>query len=204
MAQGKPAGRFFVTGLPRSRTAWMAAFLSTGETLCIHEPSCKIQAIEELETMLDTTFYRYIGVSESGLGFFVKDIIEKLKCRTLVIERDIGEVAESLRKIGVPMPPKYKYLDLLLDRLSEVRMHPMVKWVHFNSLVHKRVIQEVYWWLMPGIAFDEARWSEFSNLNIQVDAVRQAEKARRYQTNLEMLYRDVNARLRDLAHEAAA
>ena len=201
---GQQAGKFFVTGLPRSRTAWMSAFLSTGETLCYHEPSYQIAKIEELPRLYDSTFYRHIGVSESGLGFHIEWILENIKCRTLIIERDIGDVEESMREMGIPMD-RFYYCDLLLQTLLDVKNHPLVKWVHFNSLVHKRVMQDIYWWLMPGMAFDEQRWEQFSEFKIEIaDPRKMLAKAQKYGDNLSSLYGEVNARLREMASGQAA
>jgi hypothetical protein len=199
---GQQAGKFFVTGLPRSRTAWMAAFLSTGESLCLHEPSYRMRSIEDLVPMLDSRFYRHIGVSESGLGFFTKWIIDHLQARVLVIERDIGEVEQALKKLG--FPSNFPYCTMLLEALLEVRDHPMVKWVHFNALQHKRVMQDIYWWLLPGMAFDEVRWQQFENFRIEIDMQRGLERYVKHQDNMTTLFADVNARLRELANAKAA
>ncbi len=196
--KGEPSGKFFVTGLPRSRTAWMSAFLTTGETLCYHEPSCHIAKIEDISTFFDSTFYKHIGVSESSLGFFIEWILENIKPRTLIIERDIAEVKESMRQIGLPMD-RFYFCELLQETLSQFRDHPLVKVVHFNSLVHKRVMQDVYWHLMPGCAFDEERWAQFNGMSIEGIPHAMLEKARKYADNLALLYADINGVLRELA-----
>lgn len=190
------AGKFFVTGLPRSRTAWMAAFLSTGESLCMHEPSYKMSSIEDLRPILDSTFYKYIGVSDSGLGYFAPWIIENLQCRMLVIERDFPDVADSLVKLGFDLRYIHDYCNALMGPLLAVKAHPLVKWVHFNSLVHKRVMQDIYWWLMPGMAFDEARWTEFANFHIEVDLKRTIDKTLKNQSNFDKLYADLHRKIR--------
>ena len=201
--KGEQSGKFFVTGLPRSRTAWMAAFLSTGETLCYHEPSYKISKIDQLPTLFDSTFYKHLGISDSGLGFHIEWILENVKPRTLIIERDVEEVKASLKEhMGVPMEHFY-YCELLHETLAQFRNHPLVKWVSFNSLVHKRVMQDIYWWLMPGSAFDEERWEQFANLHIEVDLPKIIERTKKYHGNMCSLFESVNQTLADLARESA-
>ena len=199
---GQQAGKFFVTGLPRSRTAWMSAFLSTGETLCLHEPCCLISQIDQLPAVLDTTFYKHMGFADSGLGFHIEWILENLKPRTLIIERDVAEVEESFRKAGL-VANNFYYCDLLAQTLLEFRDHPLVKWVHFNSLGHKRVMQDIYWWLMPGMAFDEARYEQFSSFNIEVNLERTIERAYKSEKNLESLFRDTHETLREMSRASA-
>lgn len=192
-----PASKFVVTGLPRSRTAWMAAFLSTGETLCLHEPSYRMMSIEDLNEILDTNFYKHIGVSESGLGFFAPWILENLQCRMLVIERDFGDVERSMRKFGFPPQFSYDYCAVVMESLLAVKRHPLVKWVHFNSLVNKRVMQDIYWWLMPGMAFDEARWTEFEGMKIEADINRMLAKFQKYKANIDSVFAELNRRVQE-------
>ena len=40
---------FFITGLPRSRTAWLANWFTYGHTFCFHEACRKVGKIEELK-----------------------------------------------------------------------------------------------------------------------------------------------------------
>ena len=54
--------RFFITGLPRSRTAWMAAFMTSGNAVCLHEP-------RNWAAMWNHDGAQHVGISDSGLGF---------------------------------------------------------------------------------------------------------------------------------------
>ena len=108
-----------------------------------------------------------------------------------------------MRKMGITAE-NFPYCAMLLEALLEMKGHPMVKWVHFNSLVHKRVMQDIYWWLLPGMAFDEVRWEQFANFRIEIDSAKTIDRFRRNQDNAATLFADVNARLREFAHAKAA
>lgn len=149
---------FLITGLPRSRTAWMAAFME-----CDHEPRFNLESREDIAEY----FSKNQGCSDHGLGFWAKYIVEDLKVRTVIIDRPIDEVEASLETLGLDFP-KNNYCDVLLDKLSEVREHPLVMCVPFKALNEIRVMQKVFWHLRPGVAFDEERFNLMKNIIIEV------------------------------------
>ena len=155
---------FLVTGLPRSRTAWMSVLLTTAQSLCLHEPSASFREIEELRTFYETDYPNYMGASDSGLAFFLPWILENLHPHTLIIERDPDEVTESLCQIGMP---RTNIAYLLRDALEPFRHDPMCLWVPFRRLDDRRTIEKVFWHLLPGVPFDEDRYDQLRHMNIQ-------------------------------------
>jgi hypothetical protein len=161
--QAKP---FFITGLPRSRTAWMSVFMSTGNSICYHESSSRLNSIEELKGIYQSSIYKFVGISDSGLGFFMDWILEHIEPRTVIIDRPISEVNQSLEKLGLP---RSNFTELLHDELERFHTHPLVMWVPFEALNVKRVVQKAFWHLMPGEAFDEQRYETLAKMIIETD-----------------------------------
>lgn len=58
---------FFVLGLPRSRTAWLANFLTYGKTFCFHEGVNGCRSMEAYKEKLD-------GRGDSGTGLMLLDL----------------------------------------------------------------------------------------------------------------------------------
>ncbi len=56
---------FVVYGLPRSRTYWLAQFLSYGPWAVYHEETKNIRSIEDLKSFLSQDF---VGASETAAG----------------------------------------------------------------------------------------------------------------------------------------
>lgn len=160
------AKNFLVTGLPRSRTAWMAAFLSTGNSICFHEPLKKLSDISELPEALRSVNHSYVGASDSGAGYFLPWIMKNSPMPILIIDRDERDVTESMQSIGYQMG---NAIELLSDRLHAAKCHPDVMWVTFDSLDNNRIMQKIWWHLMPGSAFDEERYEVFKDLKIVAD-----------------------------------
>lgn len=123
---------FLITGLPRSRTAWMAVVSGA-----LHEP-------ERLPLPWEG------GVSDHGLSLRLAEILETVQPRTLIIERPIHEVARSLKAyVG-------NSLDLDLTRLCQglIAMkaamdidHPLIKRVAFHDLNDISVVRDCLAWL---------------------------------------------------------
>lgn len=146
---------FLVTGLPRTRTAWMSVFLTTGESICYHEPSMGMSDITEISAVYDSSFYKYVGVSDHLIGKHLAWLLENIKPATVIIDRslDPDEIANGGK--------------LVQDNLNSFKEHPLVLWVTYESLTQKRVMQKVFWHLLPGVPFDEARYAELERFNIQ-------------------------------------
>lgn len=126
----------------------------------------------------------FVGVSDSGAGFFLPWIMENICPRTVIIERDIDECLDSMSRLGFNMG---RSLELLQRHLLRFKYHPNVMWVDFNSLNNQRIMQKVFWHLLPGVPFDEDRYAKMNGTNISVDVesiVRQSVDYRREQHQL--------------------
>jgi hypothetical protein len=155
--------KYFITGLPRSRTTWMSRYMPN----CVHEPIAEMRNIENL---IDV-YARYDGVSDSGLGLWIDWILANIKPKTLIIERDIGEVEKSLEAMGMGLP-RTNFCDLLLAKLNEFKDHPLVMTVPFAALGNERVMQRVWWHLLgPNVAFDEEYFHKMNAINIKASPV---------------------------------
>lgn len=84
--------RFLITGLPRSRTAWFA--LVTGAQ---HEPISRLGYRRFKPSWADGA-----GVSDSGASLYLKEILADFAPRTLIVERDMGEVMTSFLRYASP------------------------------------------------------------------------------------------------------
>ena|ERR1035437_1316619 len=157
---------FLITGLPRSRTAWMTAFFCTGSILCKHEPLKELFDITEAARIFQSEYHSHVGASDSGAGFFLPWIMENINPPTVIIERNLLDVKASMLDIGLPMGSP---LNELARKLDLYRNHPNVLWVSFASLNDKRIMQKVWFHLIPGVPFNDERYEVFRELHIEAD-----------------------------------
>jgi hypothetical protein len=154
---------FLITGLPRSRTAWLSVLATTGKSMCYHHPT--FSKIEDLAPYYDHDSLDYVGVSYSMMGFFLPWILENIKPRTLIVMRNIDDVRASMDKIGL----NTEAVDVLRDTLIQYMKHPLVYVIPFPALDDTRVMSKAFAHLMPGMPFDETRFKQLCQLNIQMD-----------------------------------
>lgn len=107
-----PSGAFFpfyVTGLPRTRTAWLANMLTNGITsVCLHEPLARLGSRDVYEAkpaMLQAMITRWIeitpavrfrGLADSGLHVALPELPAQIPGPIVVIHRDPERVIDSL------------------------------------------------------------------------------------------------------------
>jgi len=156
---------FLITGLPRSRTAWMSVFCTTVNSLCYHEPIARMRQVEDLELLLNKPTPKFVGASDSALGFFLPWIMENLKPRVVIIDRPIEHVRRSVAELGVPHT---NYIDVLKQHLLRFRHHPDVLWIPFHALEEQRMVEKAFWHLLPGEIFDVERYELLAKMNITV------------------------------------
>lgn len=94
-----PTTQFFVTGLPRSGTTWMANYLTYGPSFCWHDGWLNCKNIEDMLALMDAPF-QYVGNSDSFLPFSQDQMIQAFPdCQWVVIRRDPSDVEKSLRRL---------------------------------------------------------------------------------------------------------
>lgn len=168
---------FLITGLPRSRTAWMAeASRVVDRVHCQHDP---LAWLPTWDRVFDLCWaYRpgleYAGVSDHGFGFHLPAIMQRTAPRTLIIERPIAEVEDSLRRLG--MEPG-NICALLAEALTFE--HPQIRRVAYSDLTDTSVVLACLAWLTPGAERSAGRIDWLQGINIQADVERQKASARR-------------------------
>lgn len=100
--------RFLVTGLPRCRTAWFAAYLTEGDTICFHEA---------YHNNVDLQVpFKNKGNSEPSVPQKWIDEFEPQKI--VIVHRDLGDVYRSLKQMGIA--PSVQWLQDLEARNQEM------------------------------------------------------------------------------------
>lgn len=141
---------FMVIAAPRSGTTWIANWLTTDTTLCLHDPLASYH-YSELD---DIKSSKKLGVSCTGLYLF-PEWVNKHPAKKIIIHRDIEEVNKSLYSIGFPLLPlntNEKLLDIegIHTTLEAVLSSP--KWI-YEFLLEK--------------PFDEERFLTLSKMKIE-------------------------------------
>jgi hypothetical protein len=141
---------FMVLGLPRSGTTWLANWLTTDRSLCLHDP------FNELPEHWPRDDRRW-GISCTG-SYLLKGWVERQSCPVAVIERDPMECRRSLRALY----PDGE-VDAFVPALNAVRGR---RW-QFADLWEERTAQALWEYLLPGLPFDAIRYRLLREMNVQ-------------------------------------
>lgn len=161
------AQAFLITGLPRSRTAWLAAVANTVPgAICHHEPLERFPTWQASLGLWQSTDHEFAGISDSALGFHLGEILDSHAPRTLIVKRDPQQVLGALDVLGLGGDHR-KYCTLLAKRLQQAEGHPLVKVVPFEHLTDHATVRSCLWHLMPAAAIDGDKLTLMQRLNVQ-------------------------------------
>ncbi len=169
---------FFITGLVRSRTGWMANLLTGPDSFCYHCLSRRYDSITEMCDQMSCLHdeYESIGNSEPCLDWDMFEEINRCfpEARWLVIQRGMTDayVAES-----VAFPSLAKLMtetDLMKAQHVISRIMTATRGrslaIPFHKLDDMEACRGAVKHLIPGHHFSERRWDLLNKLRVEVIA----------------------------------
>lgn len=117
---------FFITGLPRSRTAWLAAYFTDGNVFCYHDGLKYLNKKEEFYYLMGAAHKDYkldtIGNSDSGLIY--TDFQTRFPdADTVIIERPVADSWQSMVSLGFSVDVDFFFENAKkLDKLRGLRV----------------------------------------------------------------------------------
>lgn len=171
------SGRFFITSLPRSRTAWFAVATTTPTAVCFHEPLSRLQSFTDLREFWAPKCGIDVGISDSGLAPQIGRILEELKPRTLIVKRGVDASIQSFRdfasktSLHVDEGRCRRFSEIALAALSKVRHHPLVKVVDFHALDDYGTMLDAMNWLLPGREFPDLKALMAFNIQVKTSEI---------------------------------
>lgn len=168
---------FFVTGLPRSRTAWMANFLTHPPVaFCYHD----LLRVDPALKRLHAPGAKFVGDSDSALVLEPMRWVQKFPdARWVLINRPVSDCFESFSKwfsgkrVYPGTPPDRGALARLFTLCARLvdqaeKVLPNVLIVDFESLDEEETIRRVWSWCLPGVDFPLERWRMLNTFQVNV------------------------------------
>lgn len=155
--------KFLILSLPRSRSAWMAHFLSYGRRNVGHDLATYCGSIQEF---LDN-FSNVKGSCETGGMLAWKIIKQRLPTtKLIVVKRELKDVISSLERFGLQVDvAEMQARDVMLDRISSMEGTHTI-W--FDMLQDPTVCSWLFEYCLEE-PFDSEWYSQLASLNIQID-----------------------------------
>lgn len=162
------AEKFLITGLPRSRTAWLSVLTTTAKSICFHEPVQRCESYADFKRVFDDDRYQHVGVADSALILQIGRILNDFRPKTLIVRRNPVDCARSLRRyfgadLGSFDVENYCHtMDEHLGRYIGVRG---VQFVDYEDFGKPEAIAAVLAYLLPGVPQPKMR--ELMSMNVQ-------------------------------------
>lgn len=156
---------FFIAGLPRSRTTWLANFFTTGEVFCHHEPLQHIRAVGDLD--LEVPGAVVVGTSDAAIGPIYDRLTQRYPIHKLfIIDREPDACLKSLRHSGIPCDPQSFDVLASLHRKFCDRFPDRV--LAFDRLSHLPTL-ELFWRdaVSDAVPFNAPRAQALLRMNVQ-------------------------------------
>lgn len=162
---------YFITGLPRSRTAWLANLLTIGDSFCLHAGLLRNGAnLKRLAEHLDYLAKRYPCAGDSDPSLLPAPAFETMAklfpgASWVFIERDPEDACAAH---NTAFPELSMPLDVFQELMARMRaLAPTVNslWVKFDDLREARFCAALYRHC-TGMAMDYERWSQLDRMRI--------------------------------------
>lgn len=165
---------FFITGFPRSRTAWLANFFTFGKSFCWHDAMRGTLSVSGVADAFKKTATEYVGNSDSGLPF-IAAAAKRLfpEARWLIVHRDRGTAQSSWEKFygRKPNTPEVRVvfdrLEVGLKQLPQILAPGSFIECAFEDLQSKLVLEEAWRFLTPGNPWNPMRCELLDKMNVQ-------------------------------------
>lgn len=155
-----------IIGMPRTRSAWLSAFLSTPARPFLHEPSVLWKGLPDLRTFLENP---RAAACDTGLTLFWQDIFAwRPDVTMIVIQRPEQAVFASLIDAGIPLPRDIlRRLRVLWNATSEASMRAKFS-ADFDELRNPFSLRNLYRTAI-GAECPEGWLGHWQDLNVQAN-----------------------------------
>lgn len=141
---------FIVMGLPRSGTTWLANWLTTDRSLCLHDPFNDLPEDWPRDS-------RRFGISCTG-AYLMPAWLAEQDCPVAVIERPRAECEASAGSIGLGCDME--------SHQSALSRAPGFR-VAFEALWDENKAKGLWGYLLPELPFDSIRYRLLRSMNVQ-------------------------------------
>ena len=176
---------FFITGLPRSRTAWLANFFTTQTAFCRHDALKDGWTAEFLRDRLNVPMdgITHAGDADTALTLHAEELASFFPdARWLFVRNTVERSTASYRKAFPPERPypgcapggnveqmlaqcQAYYADAFLKVPSANRLE-----LDVCDLAFPQVMHTAWDWLVPGLKWDAERHAMLETFRVQIIA----------------------------------
>ena len=166
----RPKNLFFITGLPRSRTAWLANYLTHGDTFCLHDGLRGCDSFRDFEHRLASLPARNAGSADPALLMLIDKVAPRFStARWVFIRRDPDECAREFS----PLVPDLRVVTGLAARMEEWAGRLGALEIPFAQIDER--LPEIAAFCAPGFASPPERDAMLRTWDVQIPLARLAQ-----------------------------
>lgn len=194
---------FIIFALPRSRTAWLASYLSYKDWQCGHETAILLRSVQDVKGLFALQNVGVVETAAAQAWRILKHHIPNLKMA--VIRRPIDDVVQSMMNINLHGRFHYdadrlrkvmEYGDRMLNEISE---QPGTLTLSFSDLETEVGCKAIFEHCLP-YEFDPDWWGTMKDRNVQVDVAGVIQYYHDHKDAIEAFKRSLRSELRTLVH----
>lgn len=159
---------FVVFGLPRSRTAWLAKFLSYREWHCGHDELRHCRSLDDVQAWFSQ---QATGTVETAGAPWWR-LLERFApdAKVVVVRRPVEEVLDSLTRLaGFDVPALTRAICQLDCKLDQIAARvPNVLSVQFADLEKEETCAALFEHCLP-YKHDSEHWAQLAAVNVQIN-----------------------------------
>ena len=169
--------KFIITGLPRSRTGWLANLFTYGPSFCVHDgvmlghPTfCSLMEIASRNPEI-----RHVGNSDSGIAL-TRNPSDYDQCKVIIVERPLEDAYRSFMAYFTSNPYRDQWkidpektrlvFQTALAGLQEFKKLPTVMTVQFSELEDEHKVSDLWSFIVPEQSFNRDRWAVLDKLRV--------------------------------------
>ncbi len=162
---------FFIAGMPRSRTAWMANLMTTEESFCWHDGIKHCASWEDLRRVLDVPNRKFTGDSDTGIALFWRRLVKDYpRARLVLLWRDEADsLADFNRHFGFEGDYSMAFMQAAAEWNELRKQRPDALVMDWTALVEESACRAVFEHCTHGeMPWDSTRWRMLDALEINV------------------------------------
>lgn len=172
---------FFITGLPRCRTAWLANLFTYGPAFCYHDGIGYCRHPQELAELLARPGALYCGDADSALVLCAQTVVEQFpEARWLQIIRPMSEALQSFafyfRDQPYPGAPQeweeqqeiFAMLREANTLLAQTVPPEQLMILTYDQLEEETLVREAWEFLLPQVPWNSMRFAMLNTIRMNV------------------------------------
>lgn len=183
---------FVVLALPRSRSCWLAHYLTLeGQYLIGHDTLVECASVSDFLGQFESKSDPMLGTVETGASLGWRLLRERLpKAKLLCLLRPLGEIVNSFARFGIAVDlPELEMREAMLQAAGKA---PGVETIQMSDLSDPNCVKWLCEWLLDA-PFDAEWYARLSGMNIQVNMLERSTRLFMNRSRIEALKVEVSA-----------